>query len=360
MTQDFDIDALPPSSKGVYRISIPMEHDLDELIGAILLASKDTTSKESIREELVAHLHDGELSVPILAARGVEPGETFVTTAGVHGDEYEGILAIHRIFDEIDPARMNGIFIAVPVVTLPAFWLGSRVNPFDGRNMARVFPGSHEGTSTERVAAKLLERVLRHASLYIDLHSAGGHYHMLTLCGYVELGAQAARAREACEHFDAPFIWEHPSISPGRTLSATLELDIPSLYAETYGGGARAEDVAVYARGVANLLKYLEIADLPQARREKSGEPARRLHGSGDLDFAVNCSVSGVYDPSVELGGRVSAGDVLGVVRSLDGKVIEQVRASEDGLIIVTRATPRVYAGEQVAALASETSRRST
>lgn len=358
-SSEFDIHTLPKASKSVYRMTVPSQLDIAELARRILLASSDTTSTELIQKELETHVHDGALSIPVLAARGHEPGETLVVTACVHGDEYEGILAIHRIFEAIDPARMRGTFVAVPVVTLPAFWLGSRVNPIDGRNMARTFPGEHGGTSTERVAAALLEQVLRHASLYIDLHSAGRNYHMLTLCGFVDQGKQAGRARQAAEQFDAPFLWAHPSISPGRTLSATIELDIPSLYAETSGGGgAAAEDVDVYARGVANLLRFLEIADL-QTRTVTREADVRRLEGSGDLDFAIMGSASGLFSASARIGDTLRIGDLIGVVRSLSGTVIDEVRAKEDGLLISIRTTPRIYAGELVAALARESSGRS-
>lgn len=357
MTQDFDFDTLPPSSKASYRVTLPMDEtpeQLDALVEAIVLASGESTSPDAIRATLDESLHDGALSLPVLAARGREPGECLAVTAGVHGDEYEGMLAIQQVFDELDPARMRGCFIAVPVVTLPAFWLGVRANPFDGRNMARVFPGSHDGTLSERMAATLLERVLRHASLYIDLHSAGSKYHMLTLCGYIADGAQAERAKRAAEIFGAPFIWEHPAVGPGRTLTSTLELGIPSLYAETHGGGgARDGDVRVYIRGVSNLLHHMKIASLSRASTGETSR-ARRLRGSGDLDVSITCSASGLYFAEAEVGDKVHRGDLMGLVRSLDGGVVDRVVAPDDGIVVLTRAVPRVYAGEAVAAITGE------
>ena len=149
-----------------------------------------------------------------------------------------------------------------------SWWRASRVNPLDARNMARVFPGSADGSPSERLAARLLDRVLRHASLYIDLHSPGRTSHWVTLCGYSNHGPQADTARAAARSFGAPYIWEHPHDpeARGRTISATNDLEIPSLYTEAYGGGhARPEDVDCYTRGLANLLRFLEITELPAA-----------------------------------------------------------------------------------------------
>jgi predicted deacylase len=310
--------------------------------------------EESIRSAISAHLQEGALSTPVLVVRGKSSGKTLVATAGVHGDEYEGMEAIFRIFHALDPERVTGTFVAVPVVTLPAFWLGVRSNPIDQKNMARVFPGSNGGTLSERIAATLLHRVLRHASLYVDLHSSGRNYHMLTLCGYSTVGNQAAVARAAALEFGAPVVWAHDTVSPGRTLSATLELGIPSLYTEAYGGGeVRSEDVDCYTRGVANLLKFLGIATLDEAGLPPNYQP-RVLGGSGNVDLGIKNDRGGLFFPKATIGSTVRAGQVLGIIRSLEGNIEEEITAPQDAVLAMIRATNRTYAGELIAALASE------
>ncbi len=231
---EFLMDKLPSWSKGTYRLPVRVEEKVD-LASAAYLASTDVVCQDNIQDEIEKRFQGQTLFLPILAARGTQEGKTLVVTAGVHGDEYEGMEAIYRIFESLDPRVMKGSFVAVPVVTLPAFWLGSRVNPLDQKNMARVFPGSPEGTCSQRVAHTLLYRVLREGDLYIDLHSSGRNYQMMTLVGYSSMGKQAKVAKQAAEVFGAPFIWEHVSVSPGRTLSSTLALGIPSLYTEAQG-----------------------------------------------------------------------------------------------------------------------------
>ena len=54
------------------------------------------------------------------------------------------------------------------------------------------------------------------------------------------------------------------------------------------------------------------------------------------------------------IGDRVKRGDDLGVVRDLDGRVLETVQVAEGGVLVLLRATPRIFAGELVAALANE------
>ena len=252
--KEFDFDSLPEVSKDVYQLRLKAP-DLTGLVGAVRTTCGDTISPDAISDAISARSDAGSLSIPVLAVKGAGQGKTLVATAGVHGDEYEGMEAIYRTFEALDPSNLSGTFVAVPVVTLPAFWQATRSNPVDGLNMARIFPGSPSGSMSERLAALMLEMVFRHADLYIDLHSSGRNNAMMTLVGYASFGRQAETARAAAECFGAPMIWEHPKVSPGRTLTETLKLEIPSLYTEARGGGrAHPDDVDCYTLGLANLL----------------------------------------------------------------------------------------------------------
>ncbi len=349
---EFDIDGLPQAAKGVYRMSVEGAAD-GNIVETVKLVAGDLASGDVIQRQIEGHCDQGTLSTPVLAARGARPGKTLVATAGIHGDEYEGMEAIHRVFAALDPAAMQGTFVAVPAVTLPAFWTATRVNPVDGRNMARVFPGSAKGSPSERLAARLLDRVLRHADLYIDLHSSGRVAHWVTLCGFCEVGKQADTARAAAKCFGAPVIWEHPydPEARGRTLSATNDLGIPSLYTEAHGGGhARPEDVDCYTRGLANLLEFLEIAALPLAGLPQPYEPVE-VSGAGNVDKALNATQSGLIWPQVRPGDRVPAGQLLAFIRDLEGRVVEEIVSPEAAFVIGIRAQTRIFAGENVAIL---------
>ena len=109
--------------------------------------------------------HSG-IQLPILLVRGSHEGAALVVTAGIHGDEYEGVRAIFDVVETLDPAAMRGDLIAVPVSNPPAFWAGTRRSPLDGVNLARIFPRrsrsravrcdrAHAGPASDR-ASRLL------------------------------------------------------------------------------------------------------------------------------------------------------------------------------------------------------------
>ena len=300
----------------------------------------------------VTYWPDGHrLSLHVLVAAGREPGPTVVVLAGVHGDEYEGMIAIPEIFRALDVSALRGTLIAVPVCNVPAFVAATRSSPVDGLTMARVFPGDPSGTLTQRIAYWLGERIMRHADLIIDLHSAGVAYNLPMLIGYYRPdSALGVRTRELALAFGADVVWAHPDIAPGRTMSFAAEHGIPGLYTEAPGGGrVRPEDLSTFVNGVLNSLKAMHMLD---------GEPivqppAHRLVGSGDLDHIITAGVGGLFIAHTHLLADVRQGDVLGEVRDPAGRALEVLRSPGDGVVITMRGLLRVNAGDGLFALAA-------
>src|SRR5262245_57645692 len=168
------------------------------------------------------------LQLAVLVARGNTAGPTIVVLGGVHGDEYEGISATRHVFRELDAAKMSGTFIGVPVCNPPAFGARTRTSPLDGQNLARVFPGRRDGTTSEQIAHVLTTEVLNKADFIIDLHSSGSYIAMPLLVGYRRTDdAAGERSRQAALRFGVSTIWGHETMNPGRTLTEPHGRGVP-------------------------------------------------------------------------------------------------------------------------------------
>lgn len=285
-------------------------------------------------------LEFGTLELPMLLARGADDGPTLGITAGVHGDEYEGIRAIFDLFARLDPRTMRGEVIAIPIANGPAFWNGTRVSPLDQGNLARVFPGSPDGSPTEAIAYWLDQTLLAHSDFYIDLHSAGTGFEMPLLVGY---WSEDSRAVAAAEAFGAPILWAHPTIPDGRTVSAAKARGIPFLYTEMRGAGRiHPDDLNCLHTGLDNLLRHLGmLPGLP-----KPSGPARRLIGDGNIDASILAELRGFLIPRVELLERVEQGRLLGEVVDTLGRTIQEIHAPTSGVVALVHAKPLVQSGE--------------
>ena len=102
---------------------------------------------------------------------GAHPGKTLVVTAGVHGCEYVGILALQKLVETLDCATLYGQVILLPLVNSKGFFAGvKQLNPADGRNLNREFPGKEDGTETQRMAWTIEKLLYPEADFLLDLH----------------------------------------------------------------------------------------------------------------------------------------------------------------------------------------------
>lgn len=291
------------------------------------------------------------LDLPVLVARGAAAGPSLAITAGVHGDEYEGVRAVFEVFDALEPAALRGTVVAVPVANPPAFWNASRTSPLDGGNLARAFPGRADGTPTQVIAFHLAHAVIARADFLLDLHTAGAKLLMPGLVGY---DATNARSGAAARIFGAPVVWRHSLVAPGRTISFAASRGIPWLYTEGKGAGrVDAEDFAMFKRGLFNLLRHLGIQ--PGAPGDSGLAPAPTqltLLGDGDLDASVTATRAGFFVPAVTLLQAVGRGQELGQTLDLHGAVVERFVAPRPGVVAMLRAAPVVAAGDAVFLLA--------
>jgi predicted deacylase len=312
------------------------------------LASQPRSTKQTGWFDVAPRPDGGLWRLPYLYVTGHDTGPTLIVTAGVHGDEYEGVEAIPEVYRQTDPAALSGTLFMIPICNVPAYETITRSSPIDGLNLARTFPGDPAGTITQRIADTIATQVLPHADFYIDLHSGGMMYDIPTLVGYIqeesELGEKSLGGALA---FGAPILWGHPTpVAPGRTLSSAVELGVPCVYTEASGGGlARPDDVACFTDGVINVMKWLGMHE---------GDPHPRpadhhLLGNGNIDQSILSPVSGYYRAEVDLLDEVRKGQRLGTIRDLFGEVTAEVQANADGVVIMLRRFHQVRVGDGLA-----------
>jgi predicted deacylase len=309
------------------------------------LTALSRTHRETGWFDIASRADSGQWRLPYLTVTGATTGPTLVVIAGVHGDEYEGVETVPRVFEAVRPEALVGTLMMIPVCNMPAYEAGLRSSPIDGLNLARVFPGVLDGTITERIAYWITEKLLKHADFLIDLHSGGIAYNIPTLIGYIhDSGELGQRSRAGAEAFGLSTCWGHPlPLAPGRSLSAATDLNVPSVYTEAPGGGyARAETVTQFADGVINIMRHLEML---------AGEPESRpvsydLLGDGNLDSVISAPEAGYFRPAIALLDSVAEGDVMGHIQDFFGHTVAEITADRDGVVIMLRRLHRVHVGD--------------
>ncbi len=287
----------------------------------------------------------GAWSVNAFVAAGQQPSPTLVVLGAVHGDEYEGPMTIARLLGALDLTQLVGTVVAIPVVNQLAYAAGTRQSPLDDGNLARLFPGDPAGSASARLADTIATQIIAGANALIDLHSAGVAYEMATVVGYYASGdAIGARSETLARAFGAPVLWHHAELAAGRTLSTAYSLGIPAIYTETAGGGAAPEPIiALFQAGIQRVM--VALGQLPDSASEAPSS-CIEWSGSGNTDQAVAATTTGLFRPFVRVEQVVAAGEILGEICGYDGALLEQITATQAGIVAMVRRVPRVAAGD--------------
>jgi len=287
------------------------------------------------------------LELPVVIVHGARPGPRISVTAGIHGAEYVSIAALREVALSLDPANVRGCLVAVLTASPRAFATRTiYVNPMDGLNLNRQFPGDPQGTPTQRLAHWLTTEVIAGSDVFVDMHCGDMNEALVSFTGIEDTGDATidARSRELAEAYGLRYLLIGPS--PGTTTTAAATLGIPAVLGEVGGQGRwPAEDVALHAAGFRRLLRAAGlITDAPD-------EPAFTTELL-PTEAWMRATTTGYWHPSVGVGDRVAKGTVVGEVQDAFGAVLERPEATMDGVVIFLVSSLAMNAGDPLLALA--------
>ena len=272
----------------------------------------------------------GEFQLPATILHGEQPGKTVLITAGIHAEEYVGIQSALELSEMLKVQKIAGTVVIVKVVNRKAFELRSGSDSHeDGKNLNRVFPGNREGTWSERLAYAIEKELLSIADYYIDLHS-GDSYEQLT--PYVYYAGAAAKevveqSREMAQQADVPYM-VGSNVAMGGCYNYAASLGIPSILLERgQMGGWTKEESHSTRRDVRNILCHLGIY-----QGEKDYRNYYPLEVK-DLCYQA-ANEQGLWYPCKKPGDMIQQGDMLGVIKDYEGKILEVCKAEYGGVIL--------------------------
>ncbi|MCK9266102.1 succinylglutamate desuccinylase/aspartoacylase family protein [bacterium] len=126
--------------------------------------------------------------LPVLKIKGSSDGPLVVITAGQHGRELNGIAAIEKVFNQIDPTKLKGTIVFLPVMNPIAVLTRRQDYPMEEFRYRKVYLDRSGGptlaynmdrcwidkpsadTYTFAITQTVMKTWLKKADLIIDLH----------------------------------------------------------------------------------------------------------------------------------------------------------------------------------------------
>jgi predicted deacylase len=261
----------------------------------------------------------GWIPIPVTSIKNGS-GPRVLLVSGNHGDEYEGQVTLMKLTRRLEADDVKGRIIIVSAANFPAAMAGRRTSPIDAGNLNRSFPGDPNGPPTAMIAHYIEHVLLPQSDFVVDLHSGGSslQYIPSALMRRYKDKERFRKCREFLEVFGAPigYIVDTPQ-GEDRTLTGAAERQsVLHMSTELAGSGTvTPAALRIAESGVARLLQHFGVL-----RRPLTDEPApkTRVLKVGGSDYYVYAPDSGLFEPHVELGDEVEAGQSAGLVHFPD------------------------------------------
>lgn len=262
------------------------------------------------------------VSTPVLVVNGAFPGPTLCLTAAVHGDELNGIEIVRRVLHEIDPQKLSGAVIGVPIVNVQGFRRGSRYLP-DRRDLNRYFPGNSNGSAAARIAHSLITNIIVHCDALVDLHT--GSFERANL-PQIRADLRNRDVVTLTLGFGSMVVLHSEPII-GTLRHASTLAGIPAVTVEA--GGPSQLELAEVKQGVKGIKILLTTLDMVKKIRLWADPEPVYYRSSW-----VRVNNGGILLSDVSLGSTVRKGDLLGTITDPMNNARTELRSPYAGRII--------------------------
>jgi uncharacterized protein len=276
---------------------------------------------------------DTLIDLNVFVYRGKKDGPALLLSAGIHGDEINGIEIVRRLVKENKLLPDAGTVIAIPLVNVYGFIYNSRELP-DGRDLNRCFPGSENGSLANRLAWILIKKIIPHIDFGVDFHTGGNR---VSNFPQVRCLLDNPLNLQMAEAFGSPFTVNSPLIDKSfRKEAARLGKTIIVFEG---GESLRLDDRSINEgiMGVYRLMQHLGMKHfemLPQ-------------HTNVLLNATwMRAKASGIFNAYVHSGAKVYKNQTLAVITDPYGKSNIPIKSPHEGFVIGLNNMPVVNAGD--------------
>ncbi len=287
----------------------------------------------------------GTPHLPLIRLEGAREGPCVAVTANVHGDEVTGLAAVHALDRRLQGALAKGAVLLVPSLNVQGLMAQRRVQPADGHDLNRAFPGDSEGRGATRVAGRVWQALLSAPlDAAIDLHADSA-----VAIPYAIVDRAPHLRGESRRRMDAALVelasasgltilHEYPDdlyvkFRLDRSLAGAMvnHGEVPAVTLEV--GPRRAVALPAVDQMVLAVLRILGHLGLVEGGPPLPAGPCLP-GGPWRRAAAPRVRSAGVFVPLLAPGEAFAYGDLLGEVRAVDGTVREVLRAPAAGIVV--------------------------
>ena len=261
------------------------------------------------------------IDLPVYVYRSEKDGPVLLLTAGLHGDEINGIETIRRLTVDKLIVPEAGTVIAIPVVNIYGFIHMSRKFS-DGKDLNRSFPGSKKGSLASLIAFILIKEIVPLIDVGVDFHTGGASKINFP---HIRCNFDFPVSFQYAKMFAPPFIVN--SKAPDNSFRKAAALIQKPILTFEGGESLRLHEISIKEgiKGILNLMSAAGLSGAKKKIREPNILKRSRWQRAG---------ISGIFRSIVAIGEKIHKNQVLGYIADPFGELEYRVKAINDGYVI--------------------------
>ncbi|WP_299604825.1 succinylglutamate desuccinylase/aspartoacylase family protein [uncultured Aquimarina sp.] len=289
----------------------------------------------------IANLYTStKVEIPIIIERSKYSGPTVLITAGIHGDEINGVEIVRQIISKKINKPAKGTIICIPLLNVFGFLSMNRFFP-DGRDLNRVFPGTKNGSLASRFAYQFVNEILPVADFCLDFHTGGGSRFNAP---HIRVDGKNERLMDLAKVFNAPFTLLSKNLE-GSYRGTCAKKGVDILLFE--GGKSQNSNRDIAKEGVLGVIRILNHLEMLKPSVELP-DPDKKDTIIVEKSSWMRAKYSGLLHIKIPYGKLVEKGEHLATITDPYGKMRHVVKAPNQGYIINVNEAPIVYKGDAI------------
>lgn len=274
------------------------------------------------------------IETPAYVFRSDVDGPTILLSAGMHGEETNGIETIRQLIKKPEVQNpLKGTVIAIPLLNVISFIFNQRDLP-DGRDLNRCFPGFKNGSLGGRIAYDIMQNIVPVIDFGIDFHTGGAKINNYP---QVRCSFDDPKHLELAKLFSPPFVLNAPYREG--SFRAEVAKQGKTILVFEAGESQRFNEIAIN-EGVTGCLRFMYNLGMLNAELP----PAHTIIFKKDK--WLRAQEAGLFRTQKKFGSFFEKGETIGIIYDPFNKNESVIIAPDNGFIIGINNQPVVHVGD--------------
>lgn len=273
-------------------------------------------------------------SIPVTIICGEKTGKVVTVCSGIHSCEYAGIQSAIELSQDIEAKDIKGTLIILHPVNYSGFFKRVvAILPEDGKNINRAFPGTIQGSLSEKIAYHFSKYLYPQLDFFLDIHGGDVFEDVMPFIYAPGIGSEEIIniSHNIANEINMAYRVRSKA-STGAYNSAAIQ-GVPALLLERGGKGCWTTDqVSEYKKDISKALVAIGVLNSSSLSKETLEKTINQIEIK-EVRY-IDSHLKGYWYPALNPEEKFKEGDLIGEIKDCFGETLHTFYAEFDGVVL--------------------------